>query len=216
MCIRDSFLHGAIMVPNAAALNAPPRFPRWAIPGLSEIPAVSYTHLDVYKRQALMGLHPVERGSVKLNGEELLGRSVKQIIDEGVGFVPEDRTVDGLVGAFSVAENLMLNRSGDPAFVRAGTVRRGALTEFAEEKIDEFDIRTQGASSTAGSLSGGNQQKVVIARELSRDLSLLLVSQPTRGVDVGSIEFIHKRIIETRYAGVPVVVVSTELDERCV
>ena len=163
--------------------------------------------------EALMGLHPVERGSVKLNGEELLGRSVKQIIDEGVGFVPEDRTVDGLVGAFSVAENLMLNRSGDPEFVRAGTVRRGALTEFAEEKIDEFDIRTQGASSTAGSLSGGNQQKVVIARELSRDLSLLLVSQPTRGVDVGSIEFIHKRIIATRDSGVPVVLVSTELDE---
>ena len=163
--------------------------------------------------EALMGLHSVERGSVKLNGEELLGRSVKQIIDGGVGFVPEDRTVDGLVGEFSVAENLMLNRSSDPEFVRAGTVRRAALTQFAEEKIEEFDIRTQGASATAGSLSGGNQQKVVIARELSRELELLLVSQPTRGVDVGSIEFIHKRIIATRDAGVPVVLVSTELDE---
>ncbi|MBN9181185.1 MAG: heme ABC transporter ATP-binding protein, partial [Microbacterium sp.] len=98
-------------------------------------------------------------------------------------------------------------------FRRFGTIRRAILDRFARDRIAEFDIRTQGPDSPAGSLSGGNQQKVVIARELSRDLKLLLASQPTRGVDVGSIEFIHKRIIGTRDAGVPVVVVSTELDE---
>jgi len=163
--------------------------------------------------EALLGLQPVAQGSITLDGKELVGRSVRQVIGAGVGFVPEDRTVDGLVGEFTVAENLILNRSDDAAFVRAGTIRRDVLDAFAKEKIEEFDIRTQSAHQAAGSLSGGNQQKVVIARELSRELRLLVASQPTRGVDVGSIEFIHKRIVETRDAGVPVVLVSTELDE---
>jgi simple sugar transport system ATP-binding protein len=127
--------------------------------------------------------------------------------------VPEDRTHDGLVGSFSVAENLILDRSADAAFSVAGTIRRGALDRFARDRIAEFDIRTQGPQTRAGALSGGNQQKVVIARELNRELKLFLASQPTRGVDVGSIEFIHKRIIDTRDAGIPVIVVSTELDE---
>lgn len=163
--------------------------------------------------ESLVGLQTVTTGEISLNGETLIGKQVKQIIDAGVGFVPEDRIEDGLVGSFSVAENLMLNRTSDSEFVRAGTIRRGALNDFAEAKITEYDIRTQGASAPAGSLSGGNQQKVVIARELSRSLNLLVASQPTRGVDVGSIEFIHTRIVEARDAGVPVVLVSTELDE---
>ncbi|GAA5038879.1 ABC transporter ATP-binding protein [Microbacterium fluvii] len=163
--------------------------------------------------EAIVGLAPRVEGSISLGGTELVGRSVRAILDEGVGFVPEDRTEDGLVAGFSVAENLILDRSTDPEFVRAGTLRRDALQEFAVGRIEEFDIRTQGAQTPAGALSGGNQQKVVIARELSRDLKLLVAAQPTRGVDVGSIEFIHKRIIETRDAGIPVVVVSTELDE---
>ncbi|MGJ0203006.1 ABC transporter ATP-binding protein [Leucobacter sp. gxy201] len=163
--------------------------------------------------EALVGLHDVDLGSITLDGRSVIGRSVKQIIDSGVGFVPEDRIEDGLVGTFTVAENMMLNRTGDPAFVTAGTVRRGALREFAESKIEEYDIRTQGPDALAGRLSGGNQQKVVIARELSRELKLLVASQPTRGVDVGSIEFIHKQIVAARDTGVPVVLVSTELDE---
>ncbi|WP_449279200.1 ABC transporter ATP-binding protein [Leucobacter sp. GX0328] len=163
--------------------------------------------------EALVGLHDVDQGSITLDGRSVIGRSVKQIIDSGVGFVPEDRIEDGLVGTFTVAENMMLNRTGDPAFVTAGTVRRGALREFAESKIEEYDIRTQGPDALAGRLSGGNQQKVVIARELSRELKLLVASQPTRGVDVGSIEFIHKQIVAARDTGVPVVLVSTELDE---
>ncbi|MFF8816443.1 MULTISPECIES: ABC transporter ATP-binding protein [Leucobacter] len=163
--------------------------------------------------ESLVGLQQLTSGDITLNGKSIVGKPVKQIIDDGVGFVPEDRIEDGLVGTFSVAENLMLNRTSDPEFVKAGTVRRGVLTDFAEAKIAEYDIRTQGPSSPAGSLSGGNQQKVVIARELSRPLNLLVASQPTRGVDVGSIEFIHTRIVEARDAGVPVVLVSTELDE---
>lgn len=163
--------------------------------------------------EAIMGLGARTTGSISLNGTELLGRSVNQVLAAGVGFVPEDRNEDGLVGGFSVAENLILDRSDDPEFARYGTIRRGYLDGFAKDRIAEFDIRTQGPGQAAGSLSGGNQQKVVIARELNRDLKLFLASQPTRGVDVGSIEFIHKRIVETRDAGIPVIVVSTELDE---
>ncbi|WAA64959.1 ABC transporter ATP-binding protein [Microbacterium oxydans] len=163
--------------------------------------------------EAIVGLAARVEGSIQLDGKELVGRSVRAILDAGVGFVPEDRTEDGLVAGFSVAENLILDRSDDPAFSRAGTLRRSALDEFARARIAEYDIRTQGPETPAGTLSGGNQQKVVIAREMSRDLRLLVAAQPTRGVDVGSIEFIHKRIIETRDAGVPVIVVSTELDE---
>lgn len=163
--------------------------------------------------EAIVGLAPRVEGSISLDGTELVGKSVHAILGEGVGFVPEDRKVDGLVGGFSVAENLILDRSSDPAFARAGTLRRSALDSFARDRITEYDIRTQGPQTAAGTLSGGNQQKVVIAREMSRDLRLLVVAQPTRGVDVGSIEFIHKRIIETRDAGIPIIVVSTELDE---
>ncbi|GAA1131201.1 MULTISPECIES: ABC transporter ATP-binding protein [Microbacterium] len=163
--------------------------------------------------EAIVGLAARVEGTIELDGNELVGKSVRAILDAGVGFVPEDRTEDGLVAGFSVAENLILDRSDDPAFSRAGTLRRGALDEFARARITEYDIRTQGPETPAGTLSGGNQQKVVIAREMSRDLRLLVAAQPTRGVDVGSIEFIHKRIIETRDAGVPVIVVSTELDE---
>ncbi|MEV8133997.1 ABC transporter ATP-binding protein [Microbacterium aurantiacum] len=163
--------------------------------------------------EAIVGLAARVEGSIELDGTELVGKSVRGILDAGVGFVPEDRKEDGLVGNFSVAENLILDRSSDPEFVRAGTIRRQAVDTFARERITEYDIRTQGPESPAGALSGGNQQKVVIAREMSRDLRLFVAAQPTRGVDVGSIEFIHKRIVQTRDAGIPVIVVSTELDE---
>ncbi|OAN39976.1 ABC transporter ATP-binding protein [Microbacterium sp. H83] len=163
--------------------------------------------------EAIVGLAARVEGSITLDGTELVGRSVRGILDAGVGFVPEDRTEDGLVAGFSVAENLILDRSTDEAFSRGGTIRRAELEEFARARIVEYDIRTQGPHTPAGTLSGGNQQKVVIAREMSRELRLLVAAQPTRGVDVGSIEFIHKRIVETRDAGIPVVVVSTELDE---
>jgi general nucleoside transport system ATP-binding protein len=163
--------------------------------------------------EALLGLQHHVRGSIRLDGRELLGRSVRRILDSGVGFVPEDRQVDGLVGTFSIAENLMLDRSFGRPFVSAGSLSRGRLRAFAEAKLKEYDIRAPGIGTHAGKLSGGNQQKVVVARELSKDLRLLVAAQPTRGVDVGSIEFIHKQIVAARDTGIPVVVVSTELDE---
>ena len=163
--------------------------------------------------EALLGLQPRITGSITLDGIELTKKSIRKILDAGVGFVPEDRTEDGLVAEFTVAENLMLDRSNGAPFVKAGNLQLAFRAEFAREKVAEFDIRTQGIDSRAGQLSGGNQQKVVLARELSRELRLLVAAQPTRGLDVGSIEVVHTRIIETRDSGIPVVVVSTELDE---
>lgn len=163
--------------------------------------------------EALLGLQPRVTGEVTLDGKPLAGLPVRKVLDAGVGFVPEDRKEDGLVAEFTVAENLMLDRSDSAPFVKAGALQLGFLAEFAAEKLAEFDIRAPGASTHVGRLSGGNQQKVVLARELSRPLRLLVAAQPTRGLDVGSIEFVHARIVETRDAGTPVIVVSTELDE---
>ena len=163
--------------------------------------------------EAIMGLQDHVSGSISLDGKELVGRRVDQIIEAGVGFVPEDRSVDGLVGPFTVAENLILNRYNKAPFARGLSMRPSVVAGNAAEKIEEFDIRTQSAHTAAGTLSGGNQQKVVMARELSRPLSLFIASQPTRGVDVGSIEFLHKRIVAERDGGTPVLIVSTELDE---
>ncbi|WP_166133647.1 ABC transporter ATP-binding protein [Nocardioides ochotonae] len=163
--------------------------------------------------EALVGLQEHVHGSIRLDGRELVGRSVRQVLEAGVGFIPEDRQVDGLVGTFSIAENLMLDRSFGAPFVRAGSVQLHKRDEFARDRLAAYDVRAPGITTPVERLSGGNQQKVVVARELSRDLRLLVAAQPTRGVDVGSIEFIHQQIVATRDAGVPVLVVSTELDE---
>ena len=163
--------------------------------------------------EALLGLQAHVEGSMVLDDVELRGRSVRRVLDAGVGFIPEDRQGEGLVGEFSIAENMMLNRSHGKPFVSLGTVQQRALNAFAQERLDQYDIRASGIDQHAAQLSGGNQQKVIVARELSRDLRLLVAAQPTRGVDVGSIEFIHKQIVATRDSGVPVLLVSTELDE---
>jgi simple sugar transport system ATP-binding protein len=163
--------------------------------------------------EAMVGLAPHVEGSIKLDGREIVGRSVRKALEAGIGFIPEDRQIEGLVSNFTIAENLMLNRSYDEPFVSRGSLNLKKLDTFAKEKLAEYDVRAPGVSTLAGQLSGGNQQKVVVARELSRDLRLLVAAQPTRGVDVGSIEFIHKQIVAARDSGVPVLVVSSELDE---
>jgi len=163
--------------------------------------------------EAILGIQSRSTGSITLDGVELLGKSVRRVLDSGLGFVPEDRTEDGLIAEFTIAENLMLDRSTGAPFVKAGALQLKALEAFAEEKLTEFDIRAQSIGTHAGRLSGGNQQKVVLARELSRELRLFVASQPTRGLDVGSIEFVHTRIVQARDEGIPVIVVSTELDE---
>ena len=163
--------------------------------------------------EALLGVHEHVEGDIRLGDRDIRQATVRSRLRAGIGFVPEDRTEDGLVGTFSIAENLVLNRIDGPPFVAHGSLQLASIRRFADEAVREFDIRTTGAEQLAKELSGGNQQKVVIARELSRELALLVAAQPTRGVDVGSIEFIHTQIIAARDAGVAVVVISTELDE---
>ncbi|MCF8529603.1 MAG: ABC transporter ATP-binding protein [Aquiluna sp.] len=165
--------------------------------------------------EALLGLRPVIKGSgtIKLGDKDITEASVKQVLEAGVAFVPEDRKKDGLVAEFSVAENLMLDSSFKSRFTKGLNINLKARRKIADDLVQEFDVRTQTSDSPAGKLSGGNQQKVVVARELSREVKLLVASQPTRGVDVGSIEFIHERIVAERDEGKAVVLVSTELDE---
>ncbi|MDN5771291.1 MAG: ABC transporter ATP-binding protein [Microlunatus sp.] len=163
--------------------------------------------------EALLGLIPISRGTVTLDGRTVTKHTPRRKIADGLGFVPEDRKHDGFVGSFSVAENLVLNRYDQPPYAKGPALDLAAIRGNAEERVSEFDIRTQSVDDPLTSLSGGNQQKVVLARELSRSLSALVASQPTRGVDVGAIEFLHRRLVQERNRGTAVLIVSTELDE---
>ena len=162
---------------------------------------------------ALLGNLPVLSGRIMLDGNDLTGATPKRTIAAGLGFVPEDRQHDGFIGSFSIAENLVLNRFHSAPFASGLSLNLKAINDNASRLRDEFDIRTPDVQNLGSSLSGGNAQKVVLARELSRELALLVASQPTRGVDVGAIEFLHKRIVDERNKGTAVVLVSTELEE---
>ncbi len=163
--------------------------------------------------EAILGLRKIHSGSIQVAGQDLTKSNVRQVLEAGVGYIPEDRKKDGLVGDFTIAENLMLDGSFGKPFAKGVQIDFAKRDEIAEKLIKEFDIRTPSATTLAKQLSGGNQQKVVVAREMSRDLKVLIASQPTRGVDVGSIEFIHEQIVAARDAGKTVVIISTELDE---
>jgi simple sugar transport system ATP-binding protein len=137
----------------------------------------------------------------------------RQVDEMGVGHVPEDRNKHGIVGSFTIADNLVLNTYARAPFVRRRIRQLRAIDEQARDLVQRYDVRTPGIHLPVSNLSGGNQQKVIIARELSGDPRVLIVAQPTRGLDVGSIEFIHRRIVEMRDAGTAVLLVSAELDE---
>jgi simple sugar transport system ATP-binding protein len=163
--------------------------------------------------KTLMGLVRPDAGQILLDGRDISSHGPREILEDGIGYIPEDRSHDGFVGAFTVRENLVLDLYKQDGFSRGIALRLDEIEQNAKQRIEEFDIRTESFNSPVSSLSGGNQQKVVVAREFSRPLKALVASQPTRGVDVGSIEFIHKRIIAERDKGTAVVIVSTELDE---
>ena len=162
--------------------------------------------------EAITGLRAAT-GSAELFGRQLVGASPRSVLRQGLGHVPEDRQHDGLVPDFSIAENLVLDQYDTEPFGGLFRLDLEAIEKNGAERLAEFDIRAESERTPAGALSGGNQQKVVVARALQRDPSLLIASQPTRGVDVGAMEFIHKRIVEQRDAGKAVLIVSTELDE---
>ncbi len=163
--------------------------------------------------QALTGLRTPLAGRVLINGTDVTGRPPRRVLQQGVAHVPEDRQKDGLVLSFPVADNLILNTYYLPPFARRGVLEQATIFSVAEQRVREFDVRTPSVLTPVSSLSGGNQQKVIVAREFSRPIRLLIASQPTRGLDVGSIEYIHRRIIEKRDEGCAVLLVSPELDE---
>ncbi|WP_103062172.1 ABC transporter ATP-binding protein [Actinomyces qiguomingii] len=163
--------------------------------------------------EVLLGLRAPTVGSVRFGEQDVTALGVRQRLGAGLGFVPEDRSTDGMVAAFSVAENMILDRFHDPAFGSGPSISPTKVRDHAEQLRDEFDVRVTDVADPISTLSGGNQQKAILARELSRPLKVLVASQPTRGLDVGSIEFVHKRIVQERDNDTAVLIISSELDE---
>ncbi|HGJ6918673.1 TPA: ABC transporter ATP-binding protein [Streptococcus pneumoniae] len=163
--------------------------------------------------QAITGLRKVESGSIELKGDSIVGLHPRQITELSVGHVPEDRHRDGLILEMMISENIALQTYHKEPHSKNGILNYSNITSYAKKLMEEFDVRAASELVPAAALSGGNQQKAIIAREIDRDPDLLIVSQPTRGLDVGAIEYIHKRLIEERDNGKAVLVVSFELDE---
>jgi simple sugar transport system ATP-binding protein len=163
--------------------------------------------------EALTGLRPISGGTASILGQDLARATPRKVLELGVAHVPEDRQADGLVLSYPVDDNLILSEYYRPPFAHGLVMDRQAIERAAEVRAKEYDVRTPSLALHVSTLSGGNQQKVIIARELSRPIELLIASQPTRGLDVGSIEYIHNRIIQKRDEGTGVLLVSNELDE---
>ena len=161
------------------------------------------------------GLEPVKSGTITLNGEDITKLPIRKRNIAGMGHIPEDRHKHGLVLDYSLENNLVLQRYFEPEFTsKAGFLKKQNIHEYGEKLIEAYDIRSgQGGETIARSMSGGNQQKAIIAREVDRQPELLIAVQPTRGLDVGAIEFVHKRLIELRDAGKAILLISLELDE---
>jgi general nucleoside transport system ATP-binding protein len=163
--------------------------------------------------EVITGLIPSASGSITLAGADITYANPRRIHKDGVAHVPEDRNDMGMIGSFTVAENLVLDSYYAEPFSKGVRLQRQAIDSQAHTLVKEFDVRPPIIENTAGALSGGNAQKMIVAREFSRDVPLVLCAQPTRGIDVGSIEYIHEQIVRKRDQGVAILVVSTELDE---
>jgi len=163
--------------------------------------------------EALTGLRLIDSGDITLEGSPLPVGSPRGISAAGVAHIPEDRNRDGMIKGMTIAENFILNTYYLPPYSSGALLNRGAIATATEKAVKDFDVRTPSINTDIGTLSGGNQQKVIVAREFSRNVRVVIAAQPTRGLDVGSIEYIHKRIVEQRDAGAAVLIVSTELDE---
>ena len=163
----------------------------------------------------LTGLEPLKGGKIMLEGQDISGTSIRKRSTMGMSHIPEDRHKHGLVLDYTLEDNMVLQRYFEPEFVsKAGFLKRKAIRDYATRLIDQYDVRSgQGPVTVARSMSGGNQQKAIVAREIDKDPELLIAVQPTRGLDVGAIEYIHKQIVAQRDAGKGVLLVSLELDE---
>jgi len=163
--------------------------------------------------EAIAGLRPVGGGAIQIEDRELVGLHPAAVRKAGLGFVPEERMRDGVVPAFTVAENLLLVDNAAPRFSRLGFLRARAIRRHSEELVSEFDVKTPSLDTPTRNLSGGNIQKLILARELSARPRVLLAAQPTRGVDIGAAHYIHERLMEQRDAGTAILVISEDLDE---
>ncbi len=163
--------------------------------------------------EGITGMRAVEGGTVRLNGKDVTGRSPKHMFASGMAHVPEDRQEDGLVSSFPIKDNLILNTYQNSPYSKGLVMNRAAIDSSAEKLVEQYDVRTPSIEVNASALSGGNQQKVIVAREFSHSNNLLIASQPTRGLDVGSIQYIHGQIVAKRDEGAAVIIVSSELDE---
>ncbi|WIK64691.1 ATP-binding cassette domain-containing protein [Gleimia hominis] len=163
--------------------------------------------------ECLLGATAPSAGTIEIGGKDASGRTIKNRLQGGLGFVPEDRSKDGMIASFSIAENMILDQYDRPPFAKGINMRPHVVLDNAQKLREEYDVRVTSVTDPIATLSGGNAQKAILARELSRKLVALVASQPTRGLDVGSIEFVYKRIIEERDANTAVLVISTELDE---
>ena len=163
--------------------------------------------------EALTGLRQIDSGEILLDGASLVGKSPRQIIAQGMGYVPEERNIEGIVPSMSIRENLVLKDVGRAPFSRSGVISNKAIEKNAHALREQFDIRCAGVNAAAGSLSGGNIQKVILAREISRKPKFLIAVYPVRGLDMGAAEFIHKQLLALRDQGVGILLISEELEE---
>jgi simple sugar transport system ATP-binding protein len=163
--------------------------------------------------RAILNLEDHVEGSIKLDDQEILGLTVQDALRRGIAYIPESRELDGLIGSFTIAENLILDVHDLAPVASRGQLNNDYINQNSTKLVKEFDIRTQSIFENVSALSGGNKQKVVLARELSRDVKLVVASQPTRGLDVGSIEFVYEKLLSERSANRAILLISSELDE---
>jgi ABC-type uncharacterized transport system ATPase subunit len=163
--------------------------------------------------RAIVNLEKHKSGSIKLDGNEILGSTVRDSLRSGIAYIPESRELDGLISTFSITENLILDVHDLEPVASRGQLNRSYISENATTLVKEFDVRTQSTEANSSSLSGGNKQKVVLARELSREVKLVVAAQPTRGLDVGSIEFVYEKLLAERANKKAILLISSELDE---
>ncbi|MDO5064851.1 MAG: ABC transporter ATP-binding protein [Actinomyces bowdenii] len=204
-------LDGVTLVENGAMLldDVDLHVRNGEILGIAGVQGNGQTELS----ETILGLRQPTTGTIAFGGTEVTDHGVHQRLRSGLGFVPEDRADDGMVAEFSVAQNMILDRYDDPAFGAGPSLSPTKVRLNAETLREEFDVRVTDVGDPISTLSGGNQQKAILARELSRPLKALVACQPTRGLDVGSIEFVHKRIVAERDTGTAVLIISSELDE---